>query len=280
MRLNDAKKEIIAILSNNSDVENAPREFSIIAEFSLGISKLDQIIKPDIEISSSDYQKLLECANQRLNHTPLSYITQKREFFGLDFYVSENTLIPRPDTETLVEEALNELKNIPCPDVLDLCTGTGAIGIAIKSNISCNLTLSDISEETLKITKKNAHSLINDDCTIICSDLFAKISKKFDIIVTNPPYLTQEWYSIVTDEVKKEPKSALVSDNNDGLDIIRKIIIQSPKHLKNGGFLMIECDYRQTALCAKLLSKAGFKEIKIVKDLANKERVVRGTYYA
>ena len=131
----DAKKEIIAILSNNSDVENAPREFSIIAEFSLGISKLDQIIKPDIEISSSDYQKLLECANQRLNHTPLSYITQKREFFGLDFYVSENTLIPRPDTETLVEEALNELKNIPCPDVLDLCTGTGAIGIAIKTKL-------------------------------------------------------------------------------------------------------------------------------------------------
>ena len=280
MILSELKKSLVAILEQNSDVENAPREFSIIIEDILGLSKLKQIINPNIDIDDDKCKIIEEKVRLRALHTPLSYITGKKEFYGLSFFVSKDTLIPRPDTETIVDEAISEVKKLDKANVLDLCTGTGAIGIAIKANCSCNVTLSDISEKTLEITKKNAKELINYDCKIICSNLFENITDKFDIIATNPPYLTQEWYQEVSEEVKQEPKLALVSTGNDGLDLIREIISKAPKYLKNGGILLIECDYRQTNLCAKLLETGNFKNIKIIKDLAQKERVVRGSYYA
>ena len=280
MRLFELKKCLVAILEENSDVENAPREFSIIVEDSIGLSKLDQIIKPNFIIDDEMCKIIEEKVERRKSHTPLSYITGKREFYGLSFKVSRDTLIPRPDTETIVEEAISEIKKIKNANVLDLCTGTGAIGIAIKANCNCTITLSDISEKTLEITKQNAKELINSDCKIICSNLFDKIDDKFDLIATNPPYLTENWYQEVSDEVKREPKLALVSSGDDGLDLIREIISKAPKYLKNGGILLIECDYRQTSLCAKLLETGNFKNIKIIKDLAQKERVVRGSYYA
>ena len=280
MRLAEIKSSLVAILEQNSDVENAPRELSIIIEDVTGLDKIKQILEPNIDIDDNSLCIIKEKINLRKNHTPLSYIIGKREFYGLNFYVSSDTLIPRPDTETIVEEAINEIKVLKKPKVLDLCTGTGAIGISIKANTNCDITLSDISNKALEVTRKNAEALINNECKIVQSNLFENIDDKFDIVVTNPPYLTAQWYDEVTEEVKHEPKLALVSSGDDGLDLIREIIKSAPKHLKNGGILLIECDYRQTKLCAKLLETANFTNIKIIKDLAQKERVVRGSYYA
>ena len=149
MRLSEIKSSLVAILEQNSDVENAPRELSIIIEDVTGLDKIKQILEPNIDIDDNSLCIIKEKINLRKNHTPLSYIIGKREFYGLNFYVSSATLIPRPDTETIVEEAINEIKKLKKPKVLDLCTGTGAIGISIKANTNCDITLSDISNKAL-----------------------------------------------------------------------------------------------------------------------------------
>lgn len=244
------------------------------------LSKVQQITQDSLLIDKETENKFNELINRRLNYEPVAYITEEKEFYGRPFKVTKDTLIPRADTETLIEEVIKYSKTLDYnPEILDLCTGSGCIGITLANEITPkSITLSDISKEALEVAKINAKKLSKAKINIIESNLLEKC-KKYDIIVSNPPYLTKQWCEEVSNEVKKEPILALEGFGNDGLDIIRAIVYDAKNHL-NGyhSAIFFECDSRQCSKVKELLEANSFKNVSIIKDLANKDRVVKGIY--
>lgn len=206
---------------------------------------------------------------------PIQYITNHQEFMKLDFYVDENVLIPQPDTEILVEKVIEILKDKgnTC-SVLDMCTGSGAIGISIAKYIpKADVYVSDISRPALKIAQKNALKNEVENIHFVSSDGFKNINKKdFDIIVSNPPYIETDIINDLPEEVKHEPHLAL-DGGKDGLDFYRIFSVQSPLFLKPSGYLCLEIGYQQKGEVCKLL-KNNFKNIKIFQDYGGRDRVV------
>ena len=164
-------------------------------------------------------------------------------------------------------------------DILDLCTGSGAVATSIAKELELDVKLSDISPSAASIAKENYERLIGKKADIRVGDLFEKWEGcKFSLIVSNPPYLTDTWCNEVDEDVKKEPRLALYGFDEDGLGIIRRIIKDSGKFLEKGGYIALECDYRQCSTLAKLLETEGYSSVNIKKDLAGKDRVVYGKY--
>lgn len=228
---------------------------------------------------SKELEKLYITNIQKIcNGIPLQYIINKQEFMGLEFYVDENVLIPQPDTEILVEEVIDTSKREGKKNILDLCTGSGAIGISIVNSISeCNITLSDISKDALEVAKENCiNHKVEDRVTIIQSDLFENIDEnnKFDIIVSNPPYIKTDVIKILDKEVQNEPILAL-DGGEDGLKIYRRIINEAYKFLENDGYLCLEIGYDQKDEVIKLIEQTSeYKDIYSKKDLASNDRIV------
>jgi len=205
---------------------------------------------------------------------PLQYITNKQEFMGLNFYVDSNVLIPQPDTEILVEEVIGLCKEES--NVLDLCTGSGAIGVSIAKNIkNAEVTMSDISDKALEIAKKNAiNNEVIDKCKFILSDMFENIEDKFDIIVSNPPYIKTEIITTLNKEVQNEPHLAL-DGGEDGLYFYKLIAENAYKYLNKDGILALEIGYDQKEEVIELLKKEGrYTEIYCKKDLAGNYRII------
>lgn len=206
---------------------------------------------------------------------PIQYITQNQEFMGLNFYVNESVLIPQPDTEILVEEVINIAGTVAEPKILDLCTGSGAIAVSLKKNINelSKVSASDISKNALDVAKINAK---NNEAKIkfIESDLFENIEKKFNIIVSNPPYIKTEIIKDLSLEVQNEPHIAL-DGGQDGLDFYRKIINNAYKYLENDGYLALEIGYNQKQDVIMLIENSQqYKEIYSKKDLSGNDRIV------
>ena len=273
-----------------SNILNKTKEYLMVHE----LEELDEDLVKKIK---RDISKLC-------NYMPIQYITNKQEFMGLEFYVDENVLIPQPDTEILVEETIKICKNAKlnkndvggallgdpkkeiCDNnikILDLCTGSGAIGISISKNIdNCEITLSDISEDALNVATKNCNDIVGGDAhidphkniKIIQSDLFENIKEKFDIIVSNPPYIKSDIIKTLDKEVQNEPILAL-DGGKDGLDIYRKIIKQAYEYLNEDGYLCLEIGYDQKEEVIKLIEETNkYKEIYSKKDLAGNDRIV------
>lgn len=221
----------------------------------------------------STYQKLIE---RRAQHEPCQYILGKCNFCGIDLLVNENVLIPRQDTEVLVEEVLNIMPK--GAKVLDMCTGSGAIAIALKTLRSdCQVTGSDISERALEVAKENVKSC-GVDVKLIHGDLFENIDQEeeFDLIVSNPPYVTNSEYEELMPEVKEhEPRLALTA-GDDGLDIYKRLINEAPKYLRKDGIIAMEIGCTQGEAVAEILKSNGFGKTKVVKDLAGLDRVLIG----
>lgn len=217
------------------------------------------------------YQKLIE---RRAEHEPCQYIIGKCNFCGYDIEVNENVLIPRQDTEVLVEEALKVLPEEA--NVLDMCTGSGCIIIALqKFRPDIKAAACDISEEALKVAERNINKQ-ECDINLVQSDLFENIKGKFDLIVSNPPYVTEAEYGKLMEEVAgHEPRIALVA-GEDGLDIYKRLIKEAPEYLKSNGILALEIGCDQADDVSELMNENGFDEIKVVKDLAGLDRVVIG----
>jgi release factor glutamine methyltransferase len=236
-----------------------------------------QLLVNDREVLAAPAKETFrDLLKKRLASVPVAYLLGEKEFYGRMFKVSPATLIPRPDTETLVETSIGFIKNEHLERGLDVCTGTGCVGISLEMETGIPFTLSDISTEALQIAKENHQRLIGNDIDhILKTDLLEGLPT-YDIIVSNPPYLTKLWCKEANQEVQHEPISALFGMGNDGLDIIRRLIAQAPSHLSSGGRLMLECDYRQVSLVAAMLEKAGFTAVGIWKDLSGKDRVVGG----
>jgi release factor glutamine methyltransferase len=242
----------------------------------------------ELEELDEDLEKTFkEDISKVCKHIPIQYITNKQEFMGLEFYVDENVLIPQPDTEILVEEVIDlcvgvALQGDPKRNIkiLDLCTGSGAIGISIAKNIDYSeITLSDISNDALKIARKNVVGVDasvdpNKLIKIIQSDLFENIEDKFDIIVSNPPYIKSDVIKTLDKEVQNEPILAL-DGGEDGLYIYRKIIEQAYRYLNGNGYLCLEIGYDQKEEVIKLIEETNrYTDIYSKKDLADNDRIV------
>ena len=236
------------------------------------ISKQDESIDEDEKIRY--YLALIEIAQGM----PLQYITNKQEFFGYEFYVDKNVLIPQPDTEILVEEVLDIIDryddNIK---ILDMCTGSGCIGICLGiKNPDEKITLLDISKEALNVAKKNASNLILDDSNIefIESDMFENIEEEYDIITVNPPYIETDELERLDKQVLNEPLLAL-NGGKDGLDYYKILADEAHKYLSDNGYLCMEIGYNQKDKVIDILEKTGnYKNIYSKKDLSGNDRIV------
>lgn len=219
----------------------------------------------------SEYEIALK---KRAEHVPLQYIVGETEFMGLKFKVNSSVLIPRQDTETLVEEALKVVK--PGMKVLDLCTGSGCIIVSILHNVTgVEGYAIDISKQALNVAKENARA---NEVSVLFerSDLFDNVTGTFDVIVSNPPYIPTDEIAKLMPEVQFfEPMEAL-DGKEDGLYFYRKMIAESGKYLNPQGRLLFEIGYDQGKAVSELMREAGFSEVRVIKDLAHNDRVVTG----
>ena len=223
------------------------------------------------EISKEEEQELLSSLEKIKKGYPLQYITHHQEFMGLNFAVNENVLIPQPDTEVLVENAIKivlDKYNNKEVKILDLCTGSGAIAISLKKYLpNTKVYASDISKSAIDIARINAKKN-NVKINFISSNMFENIKEKFDVIVTNPPYIKSDEIAKLSKNVQTEPKLAL-DGGEDGLYFYKKIIKEVKKYLNKDGTLLMEIGFDQGKVVAELFDKS-----KCIKDYANNDRVV------
>lgn len=218
---------------------------------------------------------------RRCQLEPVAYILKKKEFMGMDFFVNEDVLIPRPDTEPMVEYLIDYLQvNYPeGAKILDLCTGSGAIGISLKKYFSQGkVSLSDFSSAALAVAKINANQLVKGELSLYQGDLFAAIpqGESFDVIVSNPPYITwAEMSGLPRDIIEYEPHMAL-DGGESGLDFYRRIIGEAHLFLENNGILALEIGDEQAADVTALLTAGGYQEIGTIKDLSGHIRCLTG----
>lgn len=219
----------------------------------------------------NEYKGLIK---KRAERVPLQYITGEQEFMGLTFHVNSNVLIPRQDTETLVEEAIKLVE--PGMSILDMCTGSGCIIISILKKCSgIQGTGSDISKQALNVAKENA-KLNNVAVDFERSDMFENLSDKYDMIVSNPPYIRSDVVPTLMPEVCEfEPLDAL-DGHEDGLYFYRKIIKECKSFLKEDGKILFEIGNDQGQAVSDMLTYAGFRNVRVIKDLAHNDRVVVG----
>jgi release factor glutamine methyltransferase len=224
-----------------------------------------------IEDKRQEYEYLLE---QRGRHIPLQYLTHRAYFMGLSFYVDEHVLIPRMDTEVLVETALKYI--YPGAQVLDLCTGSGCILLALlQKRQDCEGVGVDISPEALQVAEKNARRL-KVDTEFIQSDLFSGVSGAFDLILSNPPYIPSCVIPDLMEEVREHEPVLALDGREDGLFYYRNIIAEAREYLKPKGRLLFEIGYDQGKAVSDMLSQAGYGQIQVISDLAGQDRVVMG----
>ena len=241
---------------------------------------------PDEVISDADINIYKELINERARHVPLQYITHREEFMSLDFFVDESVLIPRPETEILVETVLNKARDEQYSDnkitIMDIGTGSGNIAISLAKNLSnTEIYASDISQEALEIAKTNAQRHdVADKIHLLHGDLFSAFSSHIDkgntdFIVSNPPYVSEsEWKSLEPELRDHEPRDALVA-GKDGLYFYRQIIKDAADWLKPEGCLVIEIGETQANTIIKLMESEGhYEDIEITNDLQGKERVI------
>ena len=233
------------------------------------LSETDEAVQEQIQ----NYHAMVA---KRASRVPLQQILGSQEFMGLDFFVNEHVLIPRQDTETLVEEALKKIR--PGMQILDMCTGSGCILISLEHyRKGIRAVGADISDEALQVAKRNAESL-NADVTFLKSDLFEQVAERYDLIVSNPPYIRTKAIEELEEEVRLHDPMIALDGKEDGLYFYRKITEKSREHLKQGGCLLFEIGYDQGEDVAKMMEKAGFTEVTVKKDLAGLDRVVSGMY--
>ena len=243
----------------------------------LGLDFTDYILARERELPAEAARRYAAMLEQRAQGVPLQYLTKAQNFCGLSLYVDERVLIPRQDTECLVEEVLRDGAG---GDLLDLCTGSGCIPLALlkHGNFSCALG-ADISVEALAVAEIN-RARTGLALSLRQSDLFSEIPERFDVITANPPYIESAEIETLSVEVRNhEPRLAL-DGAADGLAFYRRLAAESGAHLKPGGRLYLEIGMSQGAAVASLLKAAAFSDIQIIRDLAGRDRIVKGSMHA
>ena len=228
----------------------------------------------DREVSEAEEEQYRKALEQRAVHVPLQHLLGYQDFMGLRFQVNEHVLIPRQDTEILVEEAMRYLHD--GMRILDLCTGSGCILLSLLhySN-DCEGVGVDISQEALQVAAQNAE-LLGIKADFLKSDLYEKVTGKFDFLVSNPPYIERKVIPTLMEEVREYDPYIALDGGEDGLDFYRRIIGGAQDYLKRGGQILMEIGSGQAKAVSELLREAGFKEIDVCRDFAGLDRVVSG----
>lgn len=274
------------LIKSNEILKNANID-SYIIDGQLILSKVIEkdrifiITNREYVVDEKSVQEFLGLIQKRKDKMPVKYILNNCEFMGVDFFVKEGVLIPRPDTEILVEKTYEEIVKSNYKTVCDLCCGTGAIGLslAIMGN-NIKVTLYDISDIALQVTEENIYRLnLQNKANVYKSDLLKRAKStnvKFDVIVSNPPYIKDGVVHTLMDDVKNfEPHLAL-NGGEDGLDFYRRITLEAKENLNNNGLLSYEIGHDQKYEVISILEENGFTDIKTYQDLAGKDRVVMG----
>ena len=275
MTLREACQKGAEVLGKAS-VPEAALDAWYLLEWCTGVSRSHYLAYPEETLSKEQECRYLEALEKRAERIPLQQITGEQEFMGLSFYVNEHVLIPRQDTEVLVEETAKFLKD--GMRFLDLCTGSGCILLSLLHlRPGAEGTGADLSPEALQVAERNRVRL-DAEAELIQSDLFDRIEGTFDVIVSNPPYIKREEIGTLMDEVRLHEPYMALDGHEDGLYFYRKIAEEAPGHLRAGGSLFLEIGWDQGESVSELLRQQGFTDVKVVKDLAGLDRVVEAFY--
>lgn len=273
-------------------IEEAAQDAWYLLEYAAGITRAAYYGEPDRIMEARQAKRYLEYIETRRKRIPLQHITGEQEFMGYPFFVNEHVLIPRQDTETLVEEALKVMRSGGRKTkVLDMCTGSGCILLSIlKMYPSAEGTGCDVSREAIRVAEKNARRL-GVDAGWVVSDLFDQwdvparyeetehvLDKKYDMIISNPPYIRTAEIQKLQEEVRGHDPRIALDGGEDGLYFYRRIIEGSILHIEDGGYLLFEIGYDQGKDVAELMHSHGYGDIMIKKDLPGLDRVVMGRY--
>ncbi len=260
--------------TNTLSAQEAKFEAQLLLQNVLKVNRAWVIAHEEDVLQTNHYNDFQALLARRLAGEPIAYILGSREFYGLNLMVTPDTLIPRPDTETLVEAALAKIPNDAHWSILDLGTGSGAIALAIaKHRPQANVIAVDASNAALEIAEKNARNLDVNNIQFNLGDWFDALEgERFDLIVSNPPYIEQGDEHLIQGDLRFEPTSALAS-GVDGLDDIRQIVGNSLIYLKPQGWLMLEHGYNQAESVSDLMAENGLVNIATLKDLSNNDRV-------
>ena len=247
---------------------------------SLGVSAAYLITHDDCQISAELEDQFRLCIDRRMRGEPVAYIVGEREFWSLPITVNNAVLIPRPDTETLVEETLKLVESYSGNHILELGAGSGAIALAFASQRpTWNITATDISVEALDIARSNQGKLGLDNIQWIVSDWFDQLSGlRFDAICSNPPYIAEDDHHLLSGDVRFEPLLALKS-GSDGLDDLRNIISSANAFLNSAGWLILEHGFDQSRQVREMFADNGFSNVKTVADLSGNDRVTLGQWF-
>lgn len=259
------------------DTGTARIEVQCLLQSVLKVNRAYLLTHPERVLDASEYARYAELFERRMKGEPIAYLLGNREFYGLNFKVTPDTLIPRPDTELLVELALQHIPQRGVCRVLDMGTGSGAIALSIASERpDADVVAVDASGAALIVAGENAQRLNIANVRLLHSDWFAQLAGcRFDLIVSNPPYIEADDVHLSQGDVRFEPLTALAS-GPDGLDDIRRISNEAKEHLAPGGWLMFEHGYNQAQRVRDLLQQAGFFDVESRRDLSGIERVTIG----
>lgn len=261
-------------------IENPRLDAELLVAHALDIDRMRVILDGARPLEGAELDKLRNLVKRRRAYEPIAYLRGTREFYGLQFRVDKRVLVPRPDTETLVDVALARSTHVSmCMRQLDLCTGSGCVAIAMaKQRPTAQVVATDVSADALTVARDNALRLGAYNVAFAQGDLFEPVAnaRRFDVITANPPYIPSgDIAGLMPDVREHEPKLAL-DGGDDGLVLVRRIVEAAPNHLEPGGLLALEIDSKEAADTAELLTKAGFTDVRVTRDLAKLERVVSG----
>lgn len=258
-------------------IGEAELDARLLLEYVCSTSRSDLLVHGDREVEASRAEEYLSMVRQRARRIPLQYLTGVQDFMGMEFMVNGHVLIPRQDTEILVEEALRELRDGMA--ILDMCTGSGCILISLlRYSNDCTGLGADISPEALAVARENARRLLQPEKQVrfVESDLFAAVDGMYDMVISNPPYIPSGVIGTLMPEVRDHEPLGALDGSGDGLFFYRRITEECKKHLRPGGMLFYEIGYDQGETVAGILEREGFGGIRVTKDYGGLDRVVSG----
>lgn len=263
---------------SKAQIEGARTEAERLVRWAAGLTREEFLLDPEVELEPKVLAHLEECMGRRERREPLPYIFEQAEFYSLSFRVSPAVIVPRPETEHLVEAAVEHAERIEARLAADVGTGSGALAVVLARELkTVQIVATDISLEALRIARENTATYgLEGRVLTVCCDLLSGIGHRLDCIVANLPYIRRDEFEELEPEVKDhEPRLAL-DGGSDGLGLIRRLTVGLCDHLNKGGFVALEVGAGQSDEVAKLLDGEGFERIEVLPDYAGIERVIIG----